>query len=114
MTSTQTSMGAEECIQLLERGELTEAHLRAACGSGQKMQSLMYANSYDTNIFTGLGALSIIERGVRREIDAHNWPYRSVAEAMQDGWRIIKFPDFVPDESRNYGLGCEYVLEKWD
>jgi len=108
----------EVCVRLLRGGELTEELLRqsfaSAAGQQRPMQSLMYVSSFDTNIFSGLESISIIERGVRVEIPAERsqWPFHSVADAMRDGWRIIKFPDFSPDETRNCGLGCEFILEK--
>ena len=116
MTTTSTSR-LDECIALLHQGELTEEHLRSAFAAGEsgKMQSLMYANAWDTSVFSGFLAIAIIERGERRDL-SHGAPspYSNIVEAMSDGWRIIKFPDFVPDESRNYGLGCEFILEKWN
>ena len=107
----------ETCLQLLREGELTEAVLRqafAAAALPRPVQSLMYASAFDTNIFGGLEALSIIECGRPLDIPAERaqWPYHSVADAMRDGWRVIRFPDFVADESRNCGLGCEFILEK--
>ena len=40
---------------------------------------------------------------------------RPVLEAMADGWRIIKFPEMVlaMDDQSNYGLGYEFILERW-
>ena len=33
---------------------------------------------------------------------------------MNDGWRIISFPDlsYVTDNNETYGLGCQFILEK--
>ena len=44
-----------------------------------------------------------------------DWPYQSVLEAVRDGWRIIKFPELalMMDESRTYGLGFEFILERY-
>ena len=46
--------------------------------------------------------------------EPEDWPYQSVLEAMNDGWRIISFPNMalMMDESRTYGLGNEFILEK--
>ena len=43
------------------------------------------------------------------------WPYKTVLDAILDGWRVIKFPEMVLllDDKRTYGLGCEFILEKW-
>ena len=42
------------------------------------------------------------------------WPYNSVLEAMNDGWRVIKFPEMalMLQEDKTFGLGCEFILEK--
>ena len=39
----------------------------------------------------------------------------SIKDALDDGWRIIKFPEMalLMDESRTYGLGSEFIFEKW-
>ena len=46
--------------------------------------------------------------------DPVDWPYQTVLEAIRDGWHVIQFPNLalLMDESRTYGLGCEFVLEK--
>jgi hypothetical protein len=46
--------------------------------------------------------------------DPDDWPYQSVQEAIQDGWRVLKFPELalMMDESRTYGLGFEFILER--
>ena len=43
-----------------------------------------------------------------------DWPYKTVLDAVRDGWRIIKFPELalMLDEKRSYGLGCDFVLER--
>ena len=48
--------------------------------------------------------------------NVEDWPYRSPLEAIRDGWRVIQFPNMalMLDESRTYGLGCEFILEKWE
>jgi hypothetical protein len=30
-------------------------------------------------------------------------------------WRVIQFPNLtlMMDERRTYGLGCEFILERW-
>ena len=43
-----------------------------------------------------------------------DWPYRTVLDAITDGWRVIKFPELalMLDPERNYGIGSDFVLEK--
>ena len=47
--------------------------------------------------------------------DPEDWPYKTVLDAMNDGWRIIKSPDMtlMMQDEETYGLGCDFVLEKW-
>ena len=47
--------------------------------------------------------------------DPDDWPYKTVLEAVRDGWRIIKLPELAlaMDDSRTYGLGHEFVLERY-
>ena len=44
------------------------------------------------------------------------WRYETVIDAINDGWRVISFPNMALslDENRTYGLGFEFVLEKWN
>ena len=43
------------------------------------------------------------------------WPYATVIDAIRDGWRVISFPNMALslDENRTYGLGFEFILERW-
>ena len=60
--------------------------------------------------------LNALENGVIQSIpqNADEWPYQILLDAINDGWRIIKFPEqaLLLNEDTSYGLGCEYVLEK--
>ncbi len=55
--------------------------------------------------------------GVAREppVDAKLWPYTNVLEAINDGWRVISFPNLalVVDGESTCSLGCEFILERW-
>ena len=46
--------------------------------------------------------------------DPNDWPYKTPLEANRDGWRVIQFPNMalIMDESKAYGLGCEFILER--
>ena len=46
--------------------------------------------------------------------DPDEWPYNSVLEAIDDGWRVVKFPEMalLLQEDKTFGLGCEFILEK--
>ena len=61
--------------------------------------------------------ISIYEDGADSDgLDENgDFRYRSIKEALDDGWRIIKFPEasLAMNEQDNYGLGYEFVLERW-
>jgi hypothetical protein len=111
----------ERCMEAFRRGELTEAHLRqvidAIDASEKKRQDLLYLQAGGTSLASGVHGMLLVQDGQISEgpSDANDWPYKTVLDAIQDGWRVIKFPELalLMDESRTYGLGCEFILEKW-
>ena len=111
----------EQCIEELRQGELTERDLRQILqsldASEPKCQDLLYLQASGTSLASDVVGMSIIEDG---EIsggaaDPDAWPYQTVLDAVKAGWRIIKFPEMalLLNEERTYGLGCEFILEKW-
>ncbi len=84
----------------------------------QRQQLLiLYARSPDLK--SPVGAWSLYD-GTDKERhttgDSEEPPYRSVFEAMKDGWRVIQFPQQFPaypgmELSTSY-LRFEYILEK--
>ena len=116
----------ERCIEELRRGELTEEGLQGVLDSidrrreqkGRKRrQDLLYLQTRSTSIDYPVLGMRILENGVLSDgpRDPEDWPYKTVLEAVNDGWRIIKFPEMalLLDESRSYGLACEFILERW-
>jgi hypothetical protein len=121
----------EECLQELERGELTPVRLRAVIetlpenGEWQG-QDLLYLQTKRSAIDSPVIGYSMFINGVRsaspEQLDenvaktekAADWPYHNVGEAIQDGWRVISFPNLalMLDDSATYGLGCEFILER--
>ena len=113
----------ERSIEELRQGKLTEQRLRQILDQlddGEpKRQDLLYLQA-TTNGVGGWGhsviGMSIIEDGVRSDgpSDPEDWPYKSVLEAVQDGWRVIKFPEMalLLAEEQTTGLGCEFILER--
>ena len=101
-------------------GQLSEADIQKAIalasGNG-KTQSLLYIQTGATHPHSAVMGISIYEEGKDPEgIDEEgNMLYSSIKEALDDGWRIIKFPEMVlaMDEQNNYGLGFEFILERW-
>lgn len=115
----------ERCIEEFRRGELTEEGLQGVLDSidrrrerrGRKQrQDLLYLHTRSTSIDYPVLGMRILENGVLSDgpRDPDEWPYKTVVEAVNDGWRIIKFPEMalLLDESRSFGLGCEFILER--
>ena len=110
----------ERCVNELKRGQLTEEGLRrigeALEKSGPMRQDVLYLQSDSSSPKTPVLGMRIIEDGeISDGPDPDDWPYNTVLEAVRDGWRIVKFPDVdqVVDEKRTYGLGYEFILERY-
>jgi hypothetical protein len=109
----------ERCIGELRRGELTEASLRRVLEhvAPRRRQDLLYLQAGSTSPGAPVhGMLLVVDGEIREPPDEPGeWPYRTVLDALRDGWRIIQFPDLglMVDEKRTYGLGCEFILERW-
>ncbi|MDE2717437.1 MAG: hypothetical protein OXI33_10515 [Chloroflexota bacterium] len=115
----------ERCIEEFRQGDLTEEGLQGILDSidrrrerrGRKRrQDLLYLHTRSTSIDYPVLGMRILENGVLWDgpRDPDEWPYKTVVEAVNDGWRIIKFPEMalLLDESRSFGLGCEFILER--
>ena len=111
----------ERCREKLRRGELTEQGLseviEAIDSAPPKCQDLLYLQAGSTSLESRLLGLALIENGRVVELpdDPNDWPYKTPLEAIRDGWRVIQFPNLalMMDETRTYGLGCEFILERW-
>ena len=109
----------EQCIEALRRGELTKADLRAVADglddAKLKQQDLLYIQASTTGLDTEAHGMKMIVDGeIVEPASPDDWPYNSPLEAIRDGWRIIEFPNLalLMDESKTYGLGCEFILER--
>ena len=109
----------------LRAGTLVEADLQQALdrlsggtsdGNSPKRQRLLYLNTGNTGVDSQVLGMALVENGQILEgpDDVDEWPYNSVLEAMNDGWRVIKFPEMalMLQEDKTFGLGCEFILEK--
>ena len=100
----------DEAIALVEQAE-------AKHSPGNGRQSLLYLQAPTTNPHSAVVGISIYEDGTDSDglDDSGEFRYRSIKEALDDGWRIIKFPEtsLAMREQDNYGLGYEFVLERW-
>ena len=80
------------------------------------MQDLLYLQTQGTSLTAAVLGMTLVQDGQICNVpdDPDQWPYQSVLEAIRDGWRIVQFPNLalLMDESRTYGLGCEFILEK--
>jgi hypothetical protein len=111
----------EQCVAALNQGSLTEERLRQAFEAvtpvNAPRQDLLYLQSSTVGIDCQAIGMRLLIDGVLDDgpDDPEDWPYKSVLEAIQDGWRVISFPNLalLMDESRTFGLGHEFILEKW-
>ena len=114
----------DECIDLLERGDLTAERLRSlkaavatgSAASGKLCQDVLYMQTVFSSVTSIVNGISLISDGEVQEVpeDPDDWPYQSVLEAMNDGWRIISFPNMalMMDDSITHGVGNEFILER--
>ena len=114
----------QEWLDKLRAGTLVEADLQQALdrldgtsdGDSPKQQRLLYLNTGNTGVDSQVLGMALVENGEILEgpDDVEEWPYNSVLEAMNDGWRVIKFPEMalLLQEDKTFGLGCEFILEK--
>jgi hypothetical protein len=117
---TEVRLEIERCVDELRRGQLTEQGLlrigEALDKGGLKRQDVLYLQAGTSSPNSPVLAMRIIEDGeISDGPDPDDWPYQTVLEAVRDGWRIVKFPDVdqVVDEKRTYGLGYEFILERY-
>jgi hypothetical protein len=114
----------KEWLDKLRAGTLVEADLQQALehlnnGTSEEdspKQRLLYLNTGNTGVDSQVLGMALVENGEILEgpDDVDEWPYNTVLEAMDDGWRVIKFPEMalLLQEDKTFGLGCEFILEK--
>lgn len=132
MTTETIKQELEQCAVQLESGELTPQHLRQVIAQiptqlPDGRQELLFMQAKGSSLTMEILGYSIY-RGSENEPsakqlnpdgevtdDASSWPYTTVAQAIDDGWRVISFPNsaLMMDDSTTYGLGFEFVLERW-
>jgi hypothetical protein len=121
MSVEKIKQQVERCIAELRAGELAEASLQgiltALDEQTSQRQELLYLQANTTSVTADVVGMLLVQDGEVSEgpADPDKWPYPTVLAAMQDGWRVIQFPNLalMMDESRTYGLGYEFILEKW-
>ena len=97
--------------------DIDSALLLAEDTSHTPRQSILYLQAPTTHPHSAVIGISIFEEGKDTDgLDENgNFLYASIKNALDDGWRIIKFPDMslAMHEQDTYGLGYEFVLERW-
>ncbi len=122
MTEAQKEL-METLTSELERGTLTADRLRQGIRdivgeNGHQQQDVLYLQASNTSPGSTVVGMLQIEDGELSEgpPDPDDWPYKTVLDAVRDGWRIISFPNMAllaVDEKEFYGLGFEFILERW-
>lgn len=110
----------ERCLELLHEGRLREQDLQgilvALEAAPPSVQDLLYLQAASTSPFAEITGMLLVVGGKKVELPraAEQWPYRTVMDALRDGWRILTFPNLalLLDDSRNHGLGPEFILER--
>lgn len=103
-------------------GDLTEIDIDSAIlladdTSVTPRQSLLYLQAGTTHPYSVVIGISIFEGDEDMDgLDEDGeFRYKTIKDALDDGWRIIKFPEMslAMKEQDNYGLGYEFILERW-
>ena len=117
MVETDFTRELDVCVELLERNELTADRLRALVMANATLcQDVLYIQTVFSSVTSLVNGMAMISNGVVQEMpeDPADWPYSSVLEAMNDGWRIVSFPNMalMMDDSITHGGGNEFILER--
>ena len=111
----------EECIERLRQGGLTETHLRdlgSAIATGSaKQQRLLYLQTATTAVTSEVIGMLMVKDGVVSDgpFDYADWPYKTVLDAINEGWRVIRFPVQLPvGHTQDTHITCEFILERWE
>ena len=79
-------------------------------------QDLLYLTAPKNSIIEPVVSMRILEYGNLSDgpEDPEKWPYKTVLDAINDGWKVVKFPELslMMNEDYSYGIGCEFILEK--
>jgi len=110
----------ERCLEEFSAGRLTEAGLRGvldALDATPPRQQLLFLRVDGLTISSSVVGMMMLKNGEidQGPLDPEEWPHKTVIDAIQNGWRVIKFPELAlwVDETRTYEVGGEFVLEKW-
>lgn len=93
---------------------------RVAPASRAPRQRLLYLHGRTPSVFAEILGYTLIEpvAGYRVEIEAGTpqWPYRTVHDALVDGWQVVQFPHLqAPYDDRDLDVvGYEFILQKME
>jgi hypothetical protein len=85
---------------------------------GQPRQRLLYLHTSSPSVQSRVMAFYRVEpvpHGAGVDLSPEpKFPYQSVHEAMIDGWRVVRFPEYTaPVQDREIDMqGYEFILEK--
>ncbi len=108
-----------DCIAAFRNGDLTEEQLHAvgdALRAENRVQDLLYLQTVTTSLASKVIGMTMLRDGKIDDgpMEHESWPYKTVAEAIADGWRVIRFPAEVPAaHSQNNHIICEFILERF-
>ena len=112
-----------QCRQKLESDrlqtvDLDELEALITTSNHRRNQTIMYLYSKSTNMRSPLSGWSVYDpyRDDEPELPSQDPPYRSVLDAVGDGWRILQFPrpeNFPFSDIDNSYLAFEFILEKF-
>ena len=120
-TKNQIYQWITEVRQKIANSGISEAdldQLTTIVKQQQVRQRLLYIHAATPNIRSQVVATGYHEpvKGSVTEIDPDidDWPYRSVHDAILDGWQVIQFPDQRTnfDDCEIDVLGYEFILQK--
>ena len=115
----QLEQQLQHCLECFRAGTLREQDLQSALDSLKRpgTQSILYIQAPTTVPHDTAIGMSIFEEGKDPEgVDENGeFLYPSLKAALEDGWRIVKVPGMASgmDDQNSYGLGFEFVLERW-
>tara|TARA_Y100000588_G_C14018808_1_gene823295 strand:- start:18 stop:383 length:366 start_codon:yes stop_codon:yes gene_type:complete len=117
---TEIKQQIHQWLDKLRAGTLTETDFLQALdrlnGDTAKRQHLLYLQARTTSLASEVLGMALVENGqiVDGPDNPDDWPYKTILDALNAGWRIIKFPEMalLLQEDQTIGLGCEFILEK--
>ena len=102
----------------LQLADLDQLEALLTTLANRQKQMIMYLHSKSTNMRSPLSGWAIYDpyRDDVPELTSPEAPYKSVLDAVSDGWRILQFPrpeNFPFSDIDNSYLTFEFILEKF-